>query len=82
MGELTGSRHSSKGSSRVDSHSKVDDVIMKCCLNESGLRGIGESSRGEWVVRLRLRVKGRRESEAAISEEVMRWWRRRKRVEL
>ncbi len=37
-GEPTGSRHSSKGSSKPESHSKVEEVILKQFLNESGVR--------------------------------------------
>lgn len=45
MGELTGSRHSSNGSRRAESHSKVEDVILKHCLNESGFWGMTELAR-------------------------------------
>lgn len=97
-GELTGSRHSSNGSRRAESHSKVEDVILKHCLNESGFWGMAEltrssrevgsappppsSSAGESdsakLVRFRFLEKGRRESEAAISEEERKWWSRGK----
>lgn len=44
-GELTGSRHSKSGSRRVDSHSNVEDDILKCSLNESGFLGMSELTR-------------------------------------
>lgn len=44
-GESTGSRQSSSGSRRPQSHSKVEVFILKNCLNESGLRETTEPSR-------------------------------------
>ncbi|CAK9178643.1 unnamed protein product, partial [Ilex paraguariensis] len=44
-GESTGSRHSSRGSRRPESHSKVEEVILKHNLNESGFCGITEWTR-------------------------------------
>lgn len=44
-GESDGSRHSSKGSSKPESHSKVEEVILKQFLNESGLRHSPNSTR-------------------------------------
>lgn len=43
-GELTGSRHSSRGSRRAESHSNVEEVILKHSLKESGFLGMAESA--------------------------------------
>jgi len=91
-GEPAGSRHSSNGSSKPESHSKVEEVILKQFLNESGIRvrpsrrpswgssssWVGpESGSGKWV-RLRFREIERSEREAAIPCEERKWWRRGK----
>jgi hypothetical protein len=91
-GEPAGSRHSSNGSSKPESHSKVEEVILKQFLNESGVRvrpsrcpswgssssWVGpESSSGKWV-RLRFREIERSEREAAIPCKERKWWRRGK----
>lgn len=91
-GEPAGSRHSSNGSSKPESHSKVEEVILKQFLNESGIRvrpsrcpswgscssWVGpESGSGKWV-RLRFREIVRSEREAAIPCEASKWWRRGK----
>lgn len=46
-GELTGSRQSSSGSRRVDSHSNVEEDILKYNLKESGVLGTSDSSSSE-----------------------------------
>ncbi|KAE8098506.1 hypothetical protein FH972_016563 [Carpinus fangiana] len=91
-GEPAGSWHSSNGSSKPESHSKVEEVILKQFLNESGIRvrpsrcpswgssssWVGpESGYGKWV-HLRFREIERSEREAAIPCEERKWWRRGK----
>lgn len=84
-GESTGSRQSSNGSRRPQSHSKVEAFILKNSLNESGLHANTEPSRGpgslsssgsarpeKWA-RLRFLENDRRDTTAAISAVARNW---------
>lgn len=85
-GEPTGSRQSSNGSRRADSHSKVEEFIRKNSLKESGFWGMYElneltwsscgpgSSSWSWWVRLRFLERERRKREEMISEVERKWW--------
>lgn len=67
-GEPSGSRQSSKGSRRDDSQWKVEDVILKHSLKESGFRGMGVLT----FSLLRLRFLERRDREVAAISDVER----------
>lgn len=83
---MTGSRHSSSGSRRAESHSNVEAVILKQSLKESGFLGMAEwvptTRRPSFVTGLvgpnsgdrdRFRLLGRRERAVAVCEMESRW---------
>lgn len=83
---MTGSRHSSSGSSSAESHSNVEAVILKQSLKESGFLGMAEwvptTRRPSFVTGLvgpnsgdrdRFRLLGRREMVVAVCEMESRW---------